>query len=143
MFGAVGGPVLATTVLAATALVGAAAVPARAVPAAKPTCRSARVSVAGAAGSARICWTTLGRRVYRASVGGTVRDTAADGKRAALFVHTWDRDGRSSTPRLALATKHGQVRHGSWSGGRVRGGVYVYVCTVDRFNTSYRCSRDG
>ena len=60
MFGAVGGPVLATTVLAATALVGAAEVPARAVPAAKPTCRSARVAVADAAGGARICWTTLG-----------------------------------------------------------------------------------
>ncbi|GAA2618045.1 hypothetical protein SMC26_05480 [Actinomadura fulvescens] len=74
---------------------------------------------------------------------GTVKDTKGDGKRAALFVHTWNKNGKSWTPRVALATKFGQVKRGSWSNSKVKYKVTVYVCRVDRFNTTYNCSKDG
>lgn len=107
------------------------------------TCRNAYVSTTGASGSARICWTSLGHSYYKANVTGTVKDTKGDGKRAALYIHTYDPSGHSYTPRLALATKYGQVRYGSWSSSKVKWGVWIYVCRVDRFNTTYNCSNSG
>ncbi|MFI0486441.1 hypothetical protein [Actinomadura sp. 9N215] len=143
-----GKSLLARTVIAAIASIGALVLaiglssPAGAS-VKRQTCRNAYVSTTGAWGSARICWTSLGGRFYKASANGTVKDTKGDGKRAALFVHTWNKKGRSWTPRLALATKKGQVRYGKWSNSKVKHGVYIYVCRVDRFNTTYNCSRNG
>ncbi|MFE7216703.1 hypothetical protein ACFU93_44205 [Streptomyces sp. NPDC057611] len=106
-------------------------------------CRNAYVSTTGAWGSARICWTYLGNNFYKASATGTVKDTKTDGKRAALYIKTYNTSGHYYTPRLALATKYGQVKYGSWSSKKVKWGVYIYVCRVDRFNNTYNCSKNG
>lgn len=128
--------VLTRTLVSVTAVAGIAAGTLAVAPATAQTlssrsttvqaaqqCRNAYVSTTGAWGSARICWTNLGHNYYKASATGTVKDTKGDGKRAALYVHTWDSHGHSYTPRLALATKHGQVRYGSWSSSKVKWGV--------------------
>ncbi|MCP2340563.1 hypothetical protein [Actinomadura rupiterrae] len=107
------------------------------------SCRNAYTSTTGAWGSARICWISLGKGFYKIDVAGTVKDTKGDGKRAALYIHTWDKGGHSYTPRVALATKYRQVRYGHVAISKVKYTALIYVCTVDRFNTSYRCSKDA
>ncbi|MGV9565026.1 hypothetical protein [Streptomyces sp. NPDC003480] len=114
--------------------------PSAATSASSTQCRDAYVSTSGAWGSARICWTPTSGG-YRATAKGTVKDTKGDSKRAALYVSYYT-GGRQDSDRIATAHPEGRTAYGSWSRNHVRD-VTIYVCTIDRFGTTYNCSRNG
>jgi hypothetical protein len=110
-------------------------------------CRDAYSSTYGAWGSARICYTPVGKGWYKTTVKGTIRDTRADKRRAALYVtyrakvNPWTHWGNKTevfNRKIAVAEHKGATRYGSWSRGRVRE-VKIHVCTTDRFGTTWRC----
>lgn len=108
--------------------------------AAATQCRNAYASISGAWGSARICWTPSSGR-YQATVKGTVKDTKGDSKRAGLYVSYYT-GGQYTDDRIATAHPYGHTAYGSWSKDHVRD-VTIYVCTIDRFGTTYNCSSNS